>query len=780
MSKMSQYFGVGAFALVSAAAGGAWAQEAGQDSERLDTITVTAQRREANIQDVPISISAYGSEFIEDSGVETLQDISLYTPNLTISTSSQRTNQRIAIRGVGSVGNSGIEPSVGVFIDGVYYPRSGSVVGNLIDLESIEVLRGPQGTLFGRNTPMGALNITTQDASRDAFESSLELAYGSQNALSVGASISGPINDVVAFRLNGLYNQRDGYGSNDFTGEEFGEEDSLNIRAKLDFEFSPRFSLTLNADYGELNSGGQTIELLNGTASPTFLARLNTLFGPGTSAVLTSDPYDHEIFQDHRDNLTDEQWGLSAVAEYQFASGHAIRSISAFRDWEASTIESTLRLPIDFFPRKSLYTTETFSQEFQLLSPEGETFEYVLGLFYYDETYVIDQDFDLGAQFCFPGVRNLTGSINAANACAAGQQIDASDGDFDQDLQSIALYGQATWNVNDQWSFTLGGRYTQDDKTGNFTNIVNNATVTTLGIRQSESALGLDAADYGDTEAVTYFANASYFPIDDVMVFATASTGFKSGGFNAEGTFPALSRAQRGFAPEQTTNYELGIKSQLFDRTLQLNATVFVTDIEDFQDRSFDGISLLVRNAGELRQSGVEMDFIWAPLDQLSFIGGLAYLDSEFLDYRNASPLPGGPPQDLTGERNHFAPEWQGSLIADWNEALPGSEDVEYFLRGEAQYVGEQNVGSSTNQDPQTIQEAYSLYNARIGLRAFNDRWEFSLFGRNLTDEGYCVNTFEQAFGGPLRATDAATNTTAQRCAVGAPLTWGVQLRLRN
>jgi iron complex outermembrane receptor protein len=780
MSKAILHIGVGAFALISAAASGAWAQQTDEDADRLDLIIVTAQKRSANIQEVPISISAYSADFIEDSGVETLQDIALYSPNLTIATSSQKTNQRISIRGVGSVGNTGIEPSVGVFIDGVYYPRSGSVVGNLIDLEAIEVLRGPQGTLFGRNTPLGALNIRTKDASRNAFEHSVELGAGSHDSYTAGGSVSGPINDLVAFRLSGKYSERGGYGENLLTGEEFGEQDELNVRGKLDFEFSSKFGLKLIADYNKINSGGQTIELLNSTASSAFLARIDALFGPGTSNVVTSDPYDHDINQDHRDILTDQQWGLSAEAEYELGSGHSIKSITAYRNWEASTVESTLRLPIDFFPRKSDYTSETFSQEFQFLSPTGQTFEYVAGLFYYDESFTIDQDFDLGAQFCFPAVRNLTGSQALADGCAAGQQIDAVDGEFEQSLKSIAVFGQGTWNVNDQWSLTVGGRYTSDDKKGDFSSIVYNPTVTALRIRQTDVQADLDAADYGDTDAFTYMANVRYFPSADVMLFATASTGFKSGGFNAEGSFPALTRAQRGFAPEETTNYEVGMKSQLLGKTLQLNVTAFLTDIEDFQDRSFDGISLLVRNAGELRQSGVETDFIWAPLEQLTFTGGLAYLESEFLDYRGASPLPGGAPQDLTGERNHFAPEWQGSLVVDWDDDFAAIEGVEYFLRGESQYIGEQNVGSSTNQDPQTIQDAYSLFNARIGLRSSDERWEVNLFGRNLTDEGYCVNFFEQPFGSQIGATNAATNTTAQRCAVGDPLTWGVQLRLRK
>lgn len=778
MTKNILLTGVGTLAMASIAVTCAAAQDT--DDSRIDTITVTAQKRAENVQEVPISISAYGSEFIEDSGVENLQDIALYSPNFNISTASSATNQRITIRGVGSVSNNAIEPSVGVFIDGVYYPRSGSVVGNLIDLETIEVLRGPQGTLFGRNTPVGALNIRTKDASKNEFESSFQAGFGSQSSYNIGGSISGPLSDSVAFRISGKYSDRDGYGTNLLTGENFGEKDDLNIRGKLDFELSPQLNVILSADYGEFNYGGQTVELLNGTQPATFLPTLAALFGPDATNLLTSDPFDHDIYQEHDEVTEDEQWGMSLTGAYVLNSGHTIKSITAYREWDAFVVEQALRLPADILPRVTNYSTETFSQELQLISPGGEKFDYVAGLFFYDETYIIDQDFDFGADACIPVVFALTGSSAAAQSCAAQPQIDASDSEFDQDLQSFAVYGQGTWNFNDQWSATLGGRYTTDDKTGNYTNVVNNTFITALGLRENDSQLNLDAGDFGDTDAFTYFANLSYYPNADVMLFGTISSGFKSGGFNSEGTFPNLSRDQRGFAPEETTNYELGIKSQLLDNTLQLNATAFLMDIQDYQDRSFNGISLVVRNAGELQVQGIETDFVWAPLDQLTFLGGFSYLDSEFESYENASPLPGGAPQDLSGERSHFAPETQASLVANWEDDLTLWNGTKYFLRGEMQHVGEQNVGTSTNQNPQTIQDAYQLYNARVGLRAADDAWELSLFGRNLADEGYCINGIEQPFGSSLGGVDPTTNTSAIRCVPGAPQTWGVQFKINR
>lgn len=744
------------------------------EPRRLNTVSVTAQKREQNIQDVPISITAYGSEFIEKSNVQNLTDISLFTPNFTITSSSTRTNSRVAIRGVGSVGNAGIEPAVGVFIDGVYYPRPGSVVGNLIDIEAIEVLRGPQGTLFGRNTSMGALNVRTKDPS-DTFEAYGEMGFGSFDAFDVGGSLSGPLSDSVSGRMSAKYNEREGYGTNLLNGENFGDDQNLNIRGKLLFDVSDAFQIKLSADYGEINSGGNTIELLDDSVGPAFLARLEALGGPDASQVATGDPFDHNIYQDQRDLWEDSQWGLAVDASYELGSGHSIRSITSYREWEVETFSSAIRVPFQILPLRGAQTTETFSQELQLVSPEGREIEYLIGAFFYDESYGIDSNLSFGADFCSPLVALVAGA-GAAAGCAAGPQDAASTTEFSQDLQSTAIFGQGTWNFNDKAALTLGARWTADDKTGAYANTVTNAFMTALSIRENESHPNLSV----DDSKFTYFANLSYYPVDDTMLFGTVSTGYKSGGFNTGGAFPGLTLDQRVFNEEDTTNYELGIKTQTLSDTLQLNATLFRTNIEGFQDRAFDGLSFITRNVGELRQQGVEADFVWAPLDQLQLLGGVSYLDSEFLDYQDASPLPGGPVQDLTGERAHLSPEWQGSLIADWADAFSPISGTDYFLRGETQYVGEANWGANTNQNPQTIQDGYQLFNASVGLRADDDRWEVSLWGKNLTDEGYCQNIFEQPFGGALGAVDAAANRTVQRCAVGAPETWGVRLKVRN
>ena len=803
---MFSHKGLFVCAVAMAAASTAFAQQG-------DEIIVTATKRAESIQDVPISISAYGAEFIEDSGVEDIHDIALYSPNFTIGSSSQISNNRIGIRGVASVGNAGIEPSVGVFVDGIYYPRPASVIGNLVDIEVFEVLRGPQGTLFGRNTPMGALNIRTRDPDFDKMSGMYTAGFGSHNLYHFGGAVNVPLSDSAALRFAGKYSDRDGYGTNLLNGENFGARDDLNFRSRLLWKPTDNLSVRLTADYSTINSEGATIEYLNSASSPVLLETLAGLINldPGLAGIdgtqlQTTDPVDHDIYQDHRDNLDDEQYGFAGEITYTFDSGHELKSITGVRNWKAQYFESAIRLPVKLFPRKTDYDNNTFSQEFQLLSPTGGQFDYVLGAFYYDESYTISQDFDLGSEFCNPVVFGVlfqqavtgTGSfagigplppaqaqaaaLGQANTCDALPQIDASDSDFAQELSSYALFGQGTYHLSDRVSITFGGRYTSDDKTADFTNVVRNPFVTGLEVRDNENHADLRNDEFGfDKSKFTYFANVRYNLAEAVMLFLTTSSGHKSGGFNTDGTFPSLTRMQRIFGPEDATSYELGIKSKIFDGTMLFNATAYRMDIKGFQDRAFDGVSFITRNVGELRQQGFEVDMNWNPIDQIGIIGALSYLDSEFIDYQNASPLPGGPVQNLSGRRAHFSPEWQYSLVGDWHDTFSLADSAEYFLRGEMQHIGEQNVGGNTNQNPQSIQDPYTLFNARIGLRDDDNRWQITLWGKNLSGKGYCTVIFDQPFGTQLGGLNVAANTLPQRCAVGgSPKTYGVEVTFRH
>ncbi len=772
---------------------------AGSAVAQIEEIVVTAQKRVENIQDVPISISTFSGDFMDESGIDTLQDLGPYTPNLTLSQSSQVANQRIIMRGVGSVGNNAIESSVAVFIDGVYYPRPSSVVGTLSDLQVVEVLRGPQGTLFGRNASMGALNIRTA-APTDELEGNLRASYGRFNSLRLSGAVSGGLTEQTSGRLSFHYSDRDGYGRNNFTGagntRKFGDWEDVGIRGKLHFTPSEVLDITISADYSKVENESAAIEVISATVLPQYLGILSTVLNPlgpapGGPVPDTANTFDFVVNQDHQDNADDEQYGFALDIAWTLGD-HTVRSITSYRNWENDTFESALRLPADLLNRVTSYEAETISQELQFLSPTGRFMEYVAGLYYYSEDYKIDQRFDLGPGFC-PAVNNLVtiramspaiGAL-AAGQCAAGPLTGAVASQFRQDLDSFAVFGQITFNIDDRLSITGGLRWTHDDKKGSFTQLVPNITLlpptlNPLGINLRTIDVNPDLA-FDDSE-LTWMANISYDLNDDVMVFASASTGFKSGGFNSDGGNTVIPRT---FNSETVENFELGIKSTLFNNTLVANLTFFLTEINNFQDRQFDGVNFIVQNAGELTQRGFELDVRAQPNEHLFVLGGLSFLDSEFDSFPNATNLPAvvaaaqaagvtPPPLDLTGRRNHFSPKWQASLVAEWRDRLPGI-DLGWYLRGEYQYVADQNVGAETNQNPQSIQNSYSLFNARGGITSADDKWELALFARNITDKGYCQTVFNQPIGTTLGLVDPVTLGGMQRCVLGPPRTYGVE-----
>ena len=737
----------------------------------LEEVVVTAQKRTEDVQDVPISISAYSEQFIADSGIEDLTELSLYTPNFQILQSTQVSNQRMVIRGVGSTGQAAIESSVAAFIDGVYYPRPGSVIGNLVDAKTVEVLRGPQGTLFGRNSAAGAINVTTNNPSHDGFEGQVQARVGNYGAYDIGGVVSGPISDSVAYRVSGKFSTFDGFGSNELTGEDFGFRDNTVLRGKLSIEPSDKWSILLSADYAEIESGGPSVEFLSGSENPVFLGTLAALFGPDTTRLVTDDPTDHSVYQLTEGIHNNEQFGFAADISYDLDSGHTIRSISSYREFESYEFQNVLELPVSIFPRDYDLQNESIQQEIQIISPEDDKFQYVAGVFYYEEDYSINQDFFAGSEFCVPLVFAVGGpelaDLCAASAASGGP---AAVDSFEQTLESFAAFGEATFGLTQDLSATLGVRYTRDVKEGEFLGTVPNPTLPLLGARAPQSF----GPEELDDDQVTYRANLRYVLAEDVMLFATYSTGFKSSGFNSDGTFPGLTPDQRVYGQETTTNFELGMKSQWLENTLQANITAFNVEYDDFQDRSFDGVSLLVRNVGELEVRGIEGDVTWAATDELQIFGSFSFLDAEFNQYPEAPPLPGGAIQDLAGETPNYSPEWQASLVADWRSPV-GGLGMELFIRGEYQFVDEQNVGAISNANPQSVQDAVSLGNARAGVELANGV-NIALWGRNLTDEGYCTAITDQVFGAALGGIVAANNTTAARCIVAAPRTFGVEV----
>ena len=800
-------------------------------AQGIEEIIVTAQKREQSLQDVPISITTFAGEFLEDSGIDTLQQLGQYTPNLSLASSGQLANNRIILRGVGSVGNSAIEPSVAVFVDGIYIPRPSSVIGTLTDLEIIEVLRGPQGTLFGRNASMGALNIRTRKP-EDEFSGDIRASFGDYDHVRVAGALSGAFSPGIAGRLAFQYSDRDGYGENSYTengsDNDVGTWEDGSVRGKLFFEPAPDLDITLTGDFSRIINGGGVIEVLSGSVQPEylvalrrFLSRTDPLTMPSGEVPDTADGFDNNVHQDHRDFAEDEQWGIAGDINWRLGD-HTVRSLTGYRKWSNDTLnESVIRLPMDLIRRVTFYDVETVSQELQLLSPTGGRIEYVAGAYFYQEDYGIDQSFDHGQDFCSPFVHNLFASYladfnfspRAARAiaggvsrdCNAATQTDTVSTRFRQEVSNFALYGQLTFNVTEQLRVTGGVRWTDSNKNGSFLSLVNNPISAppspenpfTIDLRIPEDHPDLEY----DEEEITWLANLSYHPVESVMLFATYATGFRSGGFNPEGfdSVAEASGADRVYETETVDNIEVGAKGGLFDNRVVVSLNYFHTEIDDLQNRRFDGVNFLMQNVEELTQQGVELDIQARPVDQLYTVLGVSYLDSSFGHFPNATSLPaeiadyrtsvqlsrflGFPPaqlptRDLTGDRNHFSPKWQLSLVAEWSDRIP-VHGLGWFVRGEYQYVADQNIGADTNQAPQTIQPGYDIVNARLGLRGANDGWEISSFVRNVFDQDYCQVIFIQALATTLSLVDPATGGGMQRCVVGAPRTWGVEAAYR-
>jgi len=749
---------VSALALATYATYGAGAI-AQDDLLFLEEVVVTAQKRAKSIQEVPISITAFSGDFLEKSGIKDMADVAAITPNFNIASTAEPASNRIQIRGIGAAGNNAIEPSVGVFIDGVYYPRPGAVLGMLMDVNSFEVLRGPQGTLFGRNTVAGALNVTTRNPSEES-EGKIELGYGDYGLYELGASFNGSITDSVNGRLAIKSSSRDGYGYNTLQEEEYGEKEELLVRGKLSFDINEQFSVLVTADYGEIDSGGVGPAVLNSTVTPEFVAANLAVYG---DSPVTEDSYDWNIHNVNDDHYSDEQQGLSFDANYEFDNGMTLRSVTALREWEADNTRQDSMAVVSLIAGDTHYKTDTLSQEFHLMSAGDETVDWMAGLFYYEEEYDIYTSRDFGEGFCDPTIATSASFLLAS--CQAGVQEGVLDIDFQQELESIAVFGQATWNITDAWDTTAGLRWTKDQKQADYVAGYYNPAAFIL--HANESVLGMELEE----SQVTWFANVNYRITEDLMLFATASTGYKSGGFNSQSSGPAvLGLERRTFDAETTTNYELGLKSTLLDGAMTANATLFRMDIDDFQDRAFDGLSFIVVNAGKLRQQGVEVDINWAPIEQLRMVAGIGFMDSEYLEFDGAPALPGGGVQDLAGERRTYSPEWMTSLSADWTQSF--GNDMVWFVGGSYSWTDDQNVGSSSNNNPQSMQDAYAVVNARIGIAAESGDWDVTLFGNNLTDEGTCQTIFDQAFGGAQQSIDAANNTSVMRCAVSAPTTW--------
>jgi outer membrane receptor protein involved in Fe transport len=777
----------------------------------IPQVIVTAQKREQDLQDVPITVTAVGSQLLRDTGVRDIKDLTLLTPGLIVTSTSNEASTTARIRGIGTVGdNAGLESSVGVVIDGVYRPRNGVGFGDLGELERVEVLKGPQGTLFGKNTSAGVINIITQRP-QFQFGSNLELTAGNLGELDGAASITGPlVGDKLAGRLYVVKRTRDGLydvntGGGPRSDDEDADRDVLAVRGQLLLRQSENFEARLIADYARREENCCAATQINVGGSAPLIDALATDSGVANPA----DPFARRAFADRSTEQSIRDKGVALDFNWDLPVG-TLTSISAWRDWDNLNGQDS-----DYSTADILYRPPggPFSNKFKQLSQElrlaGETgrVNWLIGAFYAAED--LDSSLDLRYGTDFETYYSLALSagraptlVNALTGRPVGTAYPAGAGyrdTFNQDSDTFALFTNDDIAITDKLDLTLGLRYTneQKDLDSFYTNSDGGAGCAASRARFAAVAATLPAAAVPSYYAFgcATFADPIYNnlatsqSIDEskwsgtvklayrftpnLMSYVSFARGYKASGYNldrertpivpAPGAPPGpplfTADTDTSFRPEVVDSYELGVKTSTPGRSLLLNTSLFYQKFEDFQLNTFTGISFVVVSIPEVTSKGVDLDFVWAPpVEHLAFNGGLTYAETT---YGNFTP-PFAALFRLPNNQMSFAPRWSGSLSATYEQPIGGS--LLWRANAGAKHTSRYNTGSDLN--PAKLQGAVTLVNARLGIGSQNKRWMLEAWAQNLTNQEYYQVVF-----------DATLQTGTLDAYLGAPRTYGLTLR---
>ncbi len=733
--------------------------EDGEQRGGLEEIVVTAQKREQNIQDVPISVTALTEKFILDAGLTDFNAIAQYTPNVFINPVTDTRSTAIRIRGIGSdQTNAGIDPSVGVFLDGIYQGRTGLMASNdLVDIERIETLRGPQGTLFGKNTAAGAFNITTNKPTFE-YEGLLELQYGKYNRREVRGMVNVPLpifDEKVAMRLTGYATKRDYYDRN-LSGGGRNDSDKNGFRFRTLIEPTEDFNLVISADYGTSQSECCAFDIVTYDGPPaldvTFAPFDQDILNVGALTEVTGrplpavvDPFDR-VVDANAPTIDDTQlWGVSLEANYNLAD-YAFKLLVAHREFDSLSAFDADASGYDAVFQNTDETFEQWSGELQLISPGGEDLEYTVGAYFY-----YHNDKTVGRLGIAPEWIETSPGLGPVIGTGVDENGDAYNIDTNRhETWSYALFGQGTYNFNEQWSVIIGLRGTYEEKSRVGT--------------QRATFEGVDAGPFGpprDLDESRGVFNLSpmgvlqYRPTDDANLFAKVARGFKSGGFNQ---FRTTGGDNTEFDDEEATDFEFGVRTTWLDNMVTLNGTFFYTIYDEFQAQAFDGSGLYVTNAGSLTSYGIETEAFIAPHPMLIIGAAGGWNVAEYDDFPD-SPctveqtwakqlelggiIPPSDPcfQDLSGRRLDNAPRFTTTMFSQLTFPLGITDFLDYPVNGHFrfEYNYRDFVFLSQDLEPNLTQGPVHLMNLRAGFAPEDGNWDVIFWGKNVLDQRWAV-----------------------------------------
>jgi outer membrane receptor protein involved in Fe transport len=743
---------------------------------KVERIIVTATKREESVQDIPIAVSAFTGEDLRSRGVADLRDLQQVSPSLSVyGSNSDSGGGTLRIRGMGTTGNNpGLESAVGLFIDGIYRSRAGHGFNDLVDVERVEVLRGPQGTLFGKNTSAGAVHIITRKPYFE-WDGHVTGSYGNMDYWKTTGSVTGPlVDETLAFRLAGSMTEREGYYRSRGSFEKYSDLDRYTLRGQFLFTPAEDFELRLIGDYGEKNE----------SCCPASYRQVGGLTGgiypllPNGGTASGSEENDKKVGLNHGPDEDVKDWGVSLEANWELVEGLDLVSISSYREFEAFRQQD-----IDFsdafmlLPQGEEELSRTFSEELRLTGSAGPI-DWLGGIYAYTEkldgggAVRFDMDGDDYWAFLHSAISGGAIVLDPANY-VPGTGCDASlpgCGYFEnaeQKTEGFAIFTNDTWHITEALDFTGGARFNWENKEGR--EIVNGASPGTFLNEPwcempATVARGLPFfSAFCDNRSFsgerieqewTWSTSLSYHWTDDLNTYLSFSRGYKAGGFNLDqqagncvpgagaamgcpaGFVPDLTVAPE-FEPEKANAYEVGVKSTWLNGQLLVNVAGFFTEFKDFQLNTFTGTGFFITNVPKVKSRGAEVEWQYNPIDGLIFTGGVTYADTRYSDN-----LHGEVPSVLVlaGRRITHAPPWQSSAAILFERQLPIS-DWTWVANTNMSYRGRHNTGSDLDRPKE--QSAYTLWNASLGLRSPDGHWEVTSWIYNLLDRHYNTIAFD-------------------------------------
>lgn len=708
----------------------------GEESKALDTIVVTAQKREQSLQEVPVALTYIEGAQLERSGGFNVEQLRTLVPSLNIRKTNTALNQAIFLRGVGTINFAiAAQPSVAFVLDGVVYSSAGEAFGDLYDVERIEVLRGPQGTLFGKNASAGVVNVISRMPG-DVLGGYVDVGWFEDNERRVRAALDAPLSDTLRTRTTVMWGQFDGFiknTSDTAAGGDVNGYDRKGIRTIWQADTSDRVQLTFIADYRD-SDDNCCVEVIG--VAPTGAN------GPALNSILRTDfrgDETREVRQDLQMRSTEEAWGLSLQGDVNFDAG-TLTSITAFRAWDstefregdwldrpAAFVGNAFAQLHDFGPQE----TDTFSQELRFAGTANR-FDYVLGG-YFSKTDA-ERYFQRDTVVC----RSTTSAPNSTGLapCLPGSSVierPSANATFGADFENFALFGDTTYGLNDAWKLIGGLRWTRDEIS--YEHLYNFSPIPGPGIRSQAGGGTAFLSGEDSSNELSGRAGVQWDVSEDLMSYFTYSRGYKGPAFNV---FFNMGPSNTAVVDAETADsLELGFKSTLADGLVIVSGAVFSTDYDNFQANNFlflnGALITTLTNAGEVETQGAEIDFIARPTTNLSLSGGIAYANAQVVRF----PVPpGAPPGTLPtvrdGTQLPLAPKWKATLAGQYFFEF----DRFNFTPGMV-FAFQSEQWSDLNEPAALRIPTYGTLDLNFAFTDKADRYGLTLHARNVTDRQF-------------------------------------------